>query len=222
MALHRVAAIPAPGRHPAVSLRPPRSVDPSSCPQRPSTVLPSQAMCGSRRTRPKPGSPFPTHGAPAPALVRLLPAPEGAFGVSVPTDTILFRPRGLSPPRRLAPHELCRLVASCCRSWGSPRCSRCARRPGRSLSVERPTFPRRASYPSKYGSRRQPHHVTVAVAPLMFCSAHERPRPKPRPAPEGTDEPAPSPPHRGVFVLVSGRCPEGSPLRQPAPSADRV
>lgn len=30
-----------------------------------------------------------------------------------------FRPRGLSPPRRLAPPSACRLVASRCRSWGS-------------------------------------------------------------------------------------------------------
>jgi hypothetical protein len=179
MALHRIVAAPAPGRHPAVSLRSPRSVDPSSCPQRPSTVRPSQARRGSRRSRPKPGSPLSSSGGPAPAPVRPLPAPEGAFGASVPSDTILFRPRGLSPPRRLAPHELCRLVASCCRSWGSPRCSRCVRRSGRSLSVERPTFPRRASYPSKYATRRQPHHVTVAVAPLMFRSVHGMPRPRP-------------------------------------------
>jgi len=31
-----------------------------------------------------------------------------------------FRPRGLSPPRRFAPPTTRRLVASCCRSWGSP------------------------------------------------------------------------------------------------------
>jgi len=192
MALHRVVAAPAPGRSLAVSLRSPRSFDPSSCPQRPSTVLLSQARRGSRRSRPKPGSPLSSSGGPAPAPVCPLPAPEGAFGMSVPSDTILFRPRGLSPPRRLAPHELCRLVASCCRSWGSPRCCRCARRPGRSLSVERPTFPRRASYPSKYATRRQPHHVTVAVAPLMFFSVHGMPgRSRSHATPEGITGPVP-------------------------------
>lgn len=34
---------------------------------------------------------------------------------------VTFRPCGLAPLRRLAPLRLCRLVASCCRSWGSTR-----------------------------------------------------------------------------------------------------
>lgn len=53
--------------------------------------------------------------------MRLLPPPEGGFGEPRPCDSIAFRPRGFAPPRRLAPHQLCRLVASCCRLWGSSR-----------------------------------------------------------------------------------------------------
>jgi len=46
---------------------------------------------------------------------------RAAFGSSVPPDDIVFRPRGFSPPRRLAPRGGYRFVAPCCRSWGSPR-----------------------------------------------------------------------------------------------------
>jgi len=49
----------------------------------------------------------------------------------------------------------CGLVASRCQSWGSPRFV---------LSQSS----RRFSHPSKNSTRPQPHHVTVAVAPLPF------------------------------------------------------
>jgi hypothetical protein len=50
-----------------------------------------------------------------------------------------FRPRGFSPPRRLAPPRPCGPVASRCRSWGSPRFHR----------VRRPGFPAMRSCPPK-------------------------------------------------------------------------
>jgi hypothetical protein len=37
------------------------------------------------------------------------------------THRILFRPRGFSPPRRLAPHRRCGFVAPRCRLWGPSR-----------------------------------------------------------------------------------------------------
>lgn len=52
-----------------------------------------------------------------------LPRPTGAFGASQPA-TRSFRPRGFSPPRRLSPPAARRLVASCCRPWGSSGFSR--------------------------------------------------------------------------------------------------
>jgi len=69
------------------------------------------------------------------------------------------------------------LVASRCRSWGSSRFRRLRlvrtvredRTPSRS-----PPFPRRLSYPSKDLPRLQPHHVTVAVAPLMLARTFRR------------------------------------------------
>jgi len=37
------------------------------------------------------------------------------------TPEVPFRPRGFAPPRRLSPRTARRLVASCCRPWGSSR-----------------------------------------------------------------------------------------------------
>jgi hypothetical protein len=45
-----------------------------------------------------------------------------------------FRPRGFSPPRRLSPRWSCGLVASRCRSWGSPRYDLDAHTPRRTPS----------------------------------------------------------------------------------------
>lgn len=105
-------------------------------------------------------------------------APRGgrAFGGSVPSDPIVFRPRGLSPPRRLAPPGLCGLVASRCRSWGSPRFGTAPTsgappgsvEPSSLPSVEDDPSPRRGSDPSKEATRRQPHPVTRAVASLAL------------------------------------------------------
>jgi len=49
-----------------------------------------------------------------------------------------FRPRGFAPPRRFAPPRPCGLVASRCRSWGSPR-----------FRLSRNSLPRDASLPSE-------------------------------------------------------------------------
>jgi hypothetical protein len=69
------------------------------------------------------------------------------------------------------------LVASRCRSWGSSRFRRLRLvrtvREDRTPSRRSP-FPRRLSYPSKDLPRLQPHHVTVAVAPLMLARTFRR------------------------------------------------
>jgi len=49
------------------------------------------------------------------------PVLRGRFGPALPDADITFRPRGLSPPRRVPPRGGCGLVASRSRSWGSPR-----------------------------------------------------------------------------------------------------
>ena len=49
-----------------------------------------------------------------------LPRARGLASVSRCHAAHMFRPRGFSPPRRLPPPDGRRLVASCCRPWGSP------------------------------------------------------------------------------------------------------
>jgi hypothetical protein len=49
-----------------------------------------------------------------------LPRARGLASVSRCHAAHMFRPRGFSPPRRLPPPDGHRLVASCCRPWGSP------------------------------------------------------------------------------------------------------
>jgi len=56
-------------------------------------------------------------GRSAPFARRLLRSPEPSASGS--SALRAFRPRGFSPPRRLAPPTTRRLVASCCRPWGS-------------------------------------------------------------------------------------------------------
>lgn len=76
------------------------------------SVPPSASFKVFQRTAPPSTSPpVSTPGAMQVAL-RL------AFGRSLPA-TRTFRPRGLSPPRRLSPPTARGLVASHCRSWGS-------------------------------------------------------------------------------------------------------
>jgi hypothetical protein len=76
------------------------------------------------------------------------------------------------------------LVASRCRSWGSSRFRR--RRLGsqgpKALPDSIAAFPATSvSYPSKDDPRLQPHHVTVAVASLVFGSPLSRRAPPSRP-----------------------------------------
>jgi len=54
-------------------------------------------------------------------LVRLLPVSFRIPSASSHQPEVTFRPRGFSPPRRLSPHNVRRLVASCYRPWGSSR-----------------------------------------------------------------------------------------------------
>jgi hypothetical protein len=95
---------------------------------------------------------------------------------------ILFRPRGLSPPRRLAPHRGCGFIAPRCRLWGSTRFPLQPPRAPES-APERPSpSPRRESYPSKSSPHQQPYRITTAVALLPLPSALRAwtARPKPR------------------------------------------
>ena len=60
----------------------------------------------------------------------------------------VFRPRGFSPPRRLAPSKTCACIATRSRPWGSPRFdARSAGCPAR-LASPRDAFPALRSFPS--------------------------------------------------------------------------
>jgi hypothetical protein len=84
------------------------------------------------------------------------------------TRRILFRPRGFSPPRRLAPHRRCGFVAPRCRLWGP---SRFPVPVPPSLWRWARTFrsPRRGD-PTKSSPRQQPFRIAAVVASLPFPS----------------------------------------------------
>ena len=69
-----------------------------------------------------------------------------------------FRPRGFSPPRRLAPLRPRGLVSSRCRSWGSPRFHR----------LRKPTSPRRHPALRSLPSADSTPGVTTALALSSF------------------------------------------------------
>ena len=83
------------------------------------------------------------------------------------TVTRMFRPRGLSPPRRLSPAGSCRFVAPCCRSWDSLRFT-----PdppdGPKTGSALPEIPAARDHPSKNPPRQQPCRVTAAVAFMLL------------------------------------------------------
>jgi len=102
---------------------------------------------------------------------RPLPEAEASFGPTVPPVGVSFRPRGFSPPRRLAPRRRCGSVAPRCRLWGSTRFVL-----GASIATRRWTWhprhsPRRGSYPSKSSPRQQPCRITATVALLPLPPA---------------------------------------------------
>jgi hypothetical protein len=118
----------------------------------------------------------------------------------------------------------CGLVASRCQSWGSSRFlssgSGSTRLPGepgfRTVGVPMHS-PRRFSHPSKDSPRPQPHHVTVAVAPLPFPPARlpspNRLRCQNRPLEAClTGAPASRPCSAVGSVTLSGRCQPASAL----------
>jgi hypothetical protein len=83
----------------------------------------------------------------------------------------MFRPRGLSPPRRLAPRASCEFVAPHCLL--EVRCVSCPvvhmHTAEAALCGTGPTFPRSAfSHPSKDSPHLQPHRVATAVALLTL------------------------------------------------------
>jgi hypothetical protein len=121
--------------------------------------------------------------SPPPACLPSVHSPESTllptrFGPEAACLGIVFRPRGFAPPRRLPP--LGRLRACCiplpvmgfaafpALDSGSTRPPGRARH--RAVGVPRHS-PRRFSHPSKNSPRPQPHHITVAVAPLPFPPA---------------------------------------------------
>lgn len=123
----------------------------------------------------------------------------------------MFRPRGFSPPRRLAPRSLCGFVAPRCRSWDSPRFAA----PDVSVAP-----PRNAADPSK-SSCRQPcpcHPVRArertlagsprAVAPLALFTATHRLFPRPK-----AGNPTPEPIRGGSGPARRRRLPDRSDPR---------
>lgn len=94
---------------------------------------------------------------------------------------VMVRPCGFSPLRRVAPPRLCGLVASHCRSWGSPRFH--TGRAGR-FHLARPVLSRGAVQTLRRPSRRQPHPVTRAVA-FLTLTHHLGSSPLEEPLPAG-------------------------------------
>jgi len=103
----------------------------------------------------------------------LPPTLPSASAPRVPPSKFSFRPRGFSPPRRFPPLGGSR---ACCIPLPVLGFAAFPVLTGfRSPPIRRPTTngvpmhsPRRVSYPPKDSPRSQPHHVTVAVAPLPF------------------------------------------------------
>jgi len=111
--------------------------------------------------------------------------PHASVAGSHPCNS--FRPRGFAPPRRFPPLGGRGLVASRCRSWGSPRFrepdSRSSTWQARSWREDR-HHPRDALHTPRRYSRLQPYHVTVAVAPVPLADDPARLAvPAPLPAP---------------------------------------
>jgi len=125
---------------------------------------------------------------PPPTSLPSVHSPESSllptrFGPEATCLGILFRPRGFAPPRRLPPLGRSR---ACCiplpvmgfaafPALGFPTVQPAVPK-DRALSAGVPMHsPRRLSHPSKNSTRLQPHHVTVAVAPLPFPADPSRP-----------------------------------------------
>jgi len=95
-------------------------------------------------------------------------APPVPFGKSQPA-TRSFRPRGLAPPRRFSPPMARGLVASHCRSWGSPGFNRVSPpRKARFPPVSPPT-----PYPPELSPPAQPY--PHSCWPLPSCRSGLRP-----------------------------------------------
>jgi hypothetical protein len=125
----------------------------------------------------------PLHRHPFRASTPPIAIADDRFGPGATCLGILFRPRGFAPPRRLPPLGRSR---ACCiplpvmgfvafPALGFPTASRQVPK-DRVLSAGVPMHsPRRCSHPSKNSTRPQPHHVTVAVAPLPFAADRRDP-----------------------------------------------
>jgi hypothetical protein len=118
---------------------------------------------------------------PPPTCLPSVHSPESTllptrFGPEAACLGIPFRPRGFTPPRRLPPLGRSR---ACCiplpvmgfaafpDTGFLVRSGHLYETGTRSAGVPMHS-PRRCSHPSKNSTRPQPHHVTVAVAPLPF------------------------------------------------------
>jgi hypothetical protein len=105
-------------------------------------------------------SPLHRHG-------QLRPLPRGVSALlrfRRAISEIAFRPRGFAPPRRFPPHLVCGLVASRCRSWGSPRFP--PRRPNdqpKPITGTNAAFPATRIRPCEGFARRRSYCVTAAA-----------------------------------------------------------
>jgi hypothetical protein len=93
-------------------------------------------------------------------FARPLPEAEASFGPTVPPVDFSFRPRGLSPPRRLPPRSGCGFFAPRYRLWGSTRFALTAfmavrRRPCPTEALPAPRIVPFEEFPS---SAAVPHH----------------------------------------------------------------
>jgi hypothetical protein len=141
------------------------------------------------------------HSTPPTAAAEATSTVSEVIGESVPPDSIPFRPRGFSPPRRVAPRPACRFVAPCCRSWGSRPC----RRPPPRHRSAWPTWPFRFVHEPFEVFDSSSSRTRVSARPCLPDVAPDSQGP--RSAPVAMVIPARieklEPPERGLHVSVT-------------------
>jgi hypothetical protein len=128
----------------------------------------------------------------------------------------VFRPRGLSPPRRFAPHRGCGFVAPRCRLWGSTRFpSRLPAHPRVPCKAFAFPAPRVIPFEEFPSSAAVPHHCGLcppAIAARSPCpDLLDRSRAWRRPCSRSCLVAAGSPPRAGAVVGVCNPSSRGCP-----------